>query len=341
MNIQHNISLSTLTTMRLGGEAAQLVEIHSPDEARQAVLYAQQHGLAWYVLGDGSNTLVHDDGFAGLIILNKIPGFEVIEKSAASASIRVGGGESWDAVVQRTVEMNLSGIECLSAIPGTAGAAPVQNIGAYGQEVSTVITQVDAYDAKNDAFVQLSNADCEFSYRHSIFRGRETGRYIITAVTMKLSTLPPEPPFYKAIENYLGEHAIAAPTVQQLRDVVIAIRANKLPDPRTTPNTGSFFKNAIVPRETYERILASYPDMPHYDMLGGSVKIPTGWLIEQAGLKGTLHRGMRVHTKNSLVLINESAKSYDDLASARQKIIDTVHRKFGIAIQQEPLEINS
>ena len=158
-------------------------------------------------------------------------------------------------------------------------------------------------------------------------------------MTVRLRTVLPQPPFYKAIEAYLHEHSIANPSVRQLRDAVVAIRADKLPDPRAIPNTGSFFKNAIIPHETYEHIAADYPNMPHYDLPDGNVKIPTGWLIEQSGLKGMLYRGMRVYDKNALVLVNESAKSYDDLAAARQHIINTVQTKFGITIQQEPLEI--
>ena len=339
MNIQHKTFLSALTTMGLGGDAAQLVEVYSPDDVRQAVAYARQHKLPWYVLGGGSNTLARDDGFDGLVILNKIPGINVIDQTKQYTTFTVGAGELWDAFVAQTVDRNLSGIECLSAIPGTVGAAPVQNIGAYGQEVASAIAYVDAYDTKNDTFVRLQNAECEFSYRHSIFRGREQGRYIITAVTMRLRAVLPQPPFYKAIETYLREHSIANPSVRQLRDAVIAIRANKLPDPRATPNTGSFFKNAIVSREIYERIVADYSNVPHYDLPDGNVKIPTGWLIERSGLKGMLYRGMRVYDKNALVLVNESAKSYDDLAAARQHIINTVQTKFGITIQQEPLEI--
>ncbi len=178
----------------------------------------------------------------------------------------------------------------------TAPAAPVQNIGAYGQEVASAIAYVDVYDTRNDTFTRLQNAECEFSYRHSIFRGREQGRYIITAVTMRLRTVLPQPPFYKAIETYLREHSIANPSVRQLRDAVVAIRANKLPDPRTTPNTGSFFKNAIVSREVYERIVADYPNAPHYDLPDGNVKIPTGWLIEQSGLKGALCHMQKIET---------------------------------------------
>ena len=339
MDIRRNISLRNLTTMKLGGNAAQMVEIYSADDARQAINYARQNNLRWYVLGGGSNTIAHDEDFDGLIILNKIPGFEILEQTAHAVTIRVGAGEIWDAVVARTVEMNLTGIECLSAIPGTAGAAPVQNIGAYGQEVGAVIVSVDAYDSQTDDFVQISNVACEFAYRHSIFRGKEAGRYVINSVILRLTTDPPKPPFYGAIERYLDENNLQNPTAKDLRRAVTEIRADKLPDPNIKPNTGSFFKNAIVERAVSDSLVADYPEIPHYEMPHNRVKIPTGWLIEQAGLKGTSHHGMRVHDKNALVLINESATSYHDLAAARQEIIDAVHAKFGIIIEQEPLEL--
>ena len=227
----------------------------------------------------------------------------------------------------------------MSAIPGTAGAAPVQNVGAYGQEIADTLVSLDAYDSQTDRFVSLQNADCGFSYRHSIFRGDAAGRYIITNITVKLYKTPPQPPFYKAIEDYFAAHNITLFTPQIIRDAVVAIRADKLPDPTVTPNTGSFFKNAIVEDWQLTDLRKEYPDIPTYDMPDGNFKVPTGWLIEQVGLKGTTLHGMRVHDKNALVLINESATSYQDLASARDEIIGAVRDKFRITISQEPLEI--
>ncbi len=339
MDIHTNIPLKNYVTMRIGGNARFMTDIHNADEVSDIVKRAKSQNLPIYVLGGGSNTVVHDDGYAGIVLRNRIPGFEVIAETASDATIKVGAGENWDEVVRRTVEMNLSGIECLSAIPGTAGAAPVQNIGAYGQEVAETIVSLEAYDETTDQIVTLTNQECHFSYRFSIFRGEQMGRYIITSVTFKLFKATPQPPFYKAVQDYLDANSITIYTPQVLRDTVMTIRKEKLPDPTERPNNGSFFKNALVEEWQVNDLKAQYPDMPSYDMSNGQFKIPTGWLIEQAGLKGQLLHGMRVHDKNALVLINESATGYADLAAARDEIIGAVRDKFRVQIEQEPLEM--
>jgi UDP-N-acetylmuramate dehydrogenase len=227
----------------------------------------------------------------------------------------------------------------MSAIPGTAGAAPVQNIGAYGQEISDTLESLVAYDTQTDSFVTLLNETCEFSYRQSIFRSNQIGRYIITSITIKLSKNLPQPPFYEALQTYFDQHDVHIFTQETVRNAVIDIRTNKLPDPKLLPNVGSFFKNAIVEDWQLTDLKANFPDMPTYDMGDGRFKVPTGWLIEQAGFKGKILHGIKVHDKNTLVLINQSATGYRDLANARDEIISTVRDKFKIQIEQEPLEI--
>lgn len=339
MEIHTNIPLKNYTTMRLGGNARFMTEVHTPEQVAEVYRNAKSQQLPVFILGGGSNLIVHDEGFNGLVIRNRIPGFEVIDDQASDVTIRIGAGENWDNVVKRTVDMNLTGIEAMSAIPGTAGAAPVQNVGAYGQEIADTLVSLDAYDSEANRFVSLQNEDCGFSYRHSIFRGDAAGRYVITSITVKLYKAAPQPPFYKAIEDYFSAHSITLFTPQVIRDAVVAIRADKLPDPATTPNTGSFFKNAIIEDWQLTDLRKEYPDIPTYDMPDGTFKVPTGWLIEQTGLKGTTLHGMRVHDKNALVLINESATSYKDLAAARDEVIGAVRDKFRISIVQEPLEI--
>jgi UDP-N-acetylmuramate dehydrogenase len=283
--------------------------------------------------------IVRDEGFNGIVIHDRIPGFEVILDEPGASTLKIGAGENWDTVVKRTVDMNLTGIEAMSSIPGTAGAAPVQNVGAYGQEIADSLISLEAYDIQTDRFVVLQSSDCGFSYRDSIFRGSEAGRYVIITITIKLYKTAPEPPFYGAIQDYFDEHSITIFTPKIIRDAVIEIRKNKLPDPTVIPNTGSFFKNAIVEDWQLTDLKKEYPDIPTYDMSDGRFKIPTGWLIQQAGFKGKTLHGMHVHDKNALVLINESAKSYADLAAARDEIIGTIRDKFRILIEQEPLEI--
>lgn len=339
MDIHTNIPLKNYTTMKLGGNARFMTELHTPDDIRAISLNATSQGLPLFILGGGSNVIVHDEGFNGIIVRNRIPGFEIIVDDASSTTIKIGAGENWDSVVSRTVDLNLTGIEALSAIPGTMGAAPVQNIGAYGQEIAETLVSVDVYDITQDVFVTLLNENCGFSYRHSIFRGSETGRYVITAVTLRLYKAAPTPPFYAAVQEYFDANNITIYTPGIIRSVVMTIRTNKLPDPKERPNAGSFFKNAIVEDWQLTDLKANFPDMPTYDLGNSKHKIPTGWLIEQAGFKGQLLHGMRVHDQNALVLINETATSYRDLELARDEIIGAVRDKFRIAIEQEPLEI--
>ncbi len=339
MDLHQQIPLKNYTTMKLGGPARFMADVHRAEDIPELYKNAATQQLPVAVLGGGSNTIVHDEGFSGLVLRIRIPGIEVVADELNTTTIKAGAGVAWDNLVKYTVDNRLSGIEAMSAIPGTVGAAPVQNVGAYGQETADTMDSLEAYDTETDQFVTLQASECGFSYRNSIFRSTEAGRYIITSVTFTFSKNLPAPPFYAALQTYLDEHNITTYTQQIIRNAVMAIRFEKLPDPKEKPNAGSFFKNAIVEEWLLGEIKAEFPDVPSYDMGNKHFKIPTGWLIEQAGLKGQLLSGMRVHDKNALVLINESATSYDDLAEARDTIIRTVRDKFRVSIEQEPLEL--
>lgn len=339
MDVHTNIPLKNYLTMHLGGPARFMADATTKEEVRDLYKNAKTQGLPVYILGGGSNTLAKDEGYAGMVLRNRIMGVDEIARDGSSVTYRFGAGESWDDCVKLSVDNRLTGIEAMSAIPGTVGAAPVQNIGAYGQELSDVFIELTAYDTTTDTFVVLDADACEFSYRHSIFRGSAAGRYIVTDVTLKLYTAPPSPPFYAAVEQYFEEHNITLYTPKAIREAVSYIRADKLPDPAKRPNTGSFFKNAIVEKWLVDELLEKYPDMPHYDFGNNTYKIPTGWLIEQCGFKSQLLHGIRVNEKNTLVLINESATSYHDLAAARDEIAGKVRDTFRILIEQEPLEM--
>lgn len=340
MEVHTNIPLKNFTTMKLGGPARFMVEARTPEEVKTVYDNAASKNLSIFILGGGSNVIAKDEGFAGIVIRIRIPGFEIVADDINTTTIKIGAGESWDNVVKRTVDLHLSGIEAMSMIPGTAGGAPVQNVGAYGQEIADTLVSLEAYDSQTKSFVVLQNEACGFAYRDSIFRGDQKGRYIITSITIKLSKSLPQPPFYDALQSYFDKLNIKIFTQETVRDAVIAIRTDKLPDPSVTPNTGSFFKNAIVENWQLTELRQAYPDMKVFDMGNGTSKIPTGWLIEQTGLKGQVLHGMRVHDKNALVLINESASGYADLAAARDEIIGAVRDKFRIQIEQEPLELS-
>lgn len=327
--------------MKLGGNANYVADVTTPEELQQIYRSSKQSNQPVYVIGGGSNLIVHDEGFPGLIIHNKIMGIKVIEEKPGTTTIQAGGGESWDGLVKYAVDLNLQGIEAMSGIPGTVGAAPVQNIGAYGQELSTTFASLEAYDTVNDKFVTLSWVDCGFSYRNSIFRSSAAGRYIITSVTLILYKKEPEAPFYDALEKYFADNGIdsSTATVQAIRDAVINIRASKLPDPAKLPNSGSFFKNTVVETWKANDMKTTYDNMPTYPVDETHVKIPSGWLIETCGFKGEVLHGMKVHDGNAVVLINQSAGSYNDLALAREEIVNAVRDKFQIYLEQEPLEL--
>lgn len=341
MDIHTHTPLKNFTTMKLGGPARFFTEVRTADELKTVYQNAKSKQLPVFVIGSGSNLIAKDEGFEGLVIRIRIPGFETIADDPSTTTLKVGAGEIWDEIVKRTVDMRLSGIETMSGIPGTVGATPVQNVGAYGQEIADTLISLEAYDTTTDSFVTLTNEQCEFSYRHSTFRGREAGRYIITNITIKLYKNTPTPPFYDSLQAYLDSHAITLFSHEAIRDAVLAIRKDKLPDPKERPSAGSFFKNVIVEKWRLDELQKTYPDIPAFDMPDGTFKLSTGWLIDKAGLKGQLLHGMRVHDKNALVLINESATGYADLASARDEIIGKVRDTFQVVIEQEPLEVTS
>ncbi len=328
-----------MTTMGLGGTANYVVDVTTDEELRQVYLNAKTMSQPVYVIGGGSNLIAHDEGYPGVIAHMMIPGIEIIADDNDTTTIQAGAGVSWDELVRFGVDRQLTGIEAMSGIPGSAGAAPVQNIGAYGQELADTFVSLEAYDIAKDLFVTLSAADCDFSYRRSIFRENAAGHYVITRITLRLFKSSPQPPFYDSLQRHLDSSQITEYTPQSIRDAVLDVRADKLPDPKIVRNSGSFFKNAIVEKWQAEDLQKNYPDMPTYPMDENHVKIPTGWLIEQCDLKGELIHGMRVHKGNAVVLINESATHYDDLSLARQTIIDAVRDRFRISIDQEPLEL--
>lgn len=339
MQIQKNVSLKEFSTMRLGGLADYLVIVTSKEELMQAVNWAQQAKIPLFMLGSGSNVIVRDQGFRGLVIVNRILGFDVLHESDQKLQLRIGAGEVWDSIVERTVNMGLSGIEGLSLIPGTTGATPVQNVGAYGQEIADTFVELEAFDLLTLGLVKLRKEECQFSYRSSIFKPMANRRYIIVSVTLELKKGNPQPPFYESLQRYFTEHDIATNEVtpKVMREAVIAIRNSKLPDPKLIANTGSFFKNPIISQTQFGNLQSKYGDtLPHYATKDGQVKIPAGWLIEHAGLKGASDHGMKTYEKNALVLVNENAQSYADLEAFKKEIIDAVHAKFGITLEQEP-----
>lgn len=325
--------MSQLTTMRLGGAARYCTTVFNRQQLVEATEFAQNLGLDLLVLGEGSNLIVRDKGFSGLVIINRIKGFEILDDGL---TLRVGAGEIWDTVVDRSVSMNLSGIEALSAIPGTTGATPVQNVGAYGQEIAQTLTELEVYDLQKKQFITMSNAACRFGYRTSRFKSVSKLRYVITSITLHLNKGHLRPPFYPRLQEYLDEHKISEYSPKNIRSAVVAIRSKILPDPKKFANAGSFFKNPLVTEEDANALLATYPDAPHWPMPDGQVKLAAGWLVEKAGLKDFRAYGMATHKYNALVFVNKSASSYADLQAFQRLVTDKIQAKFSIALEQEP-----
>jgi len=336
MKISENVMISTLTTMRLGGPARYVIEVESREEVAQAYDFAKQYNLPTFVLGYGANTIGRDEGFNGVIIINRMRGItESIQDK--SIMVKVMGGEYWDDVVEYTARKGLTGIEALSKIPGLAGAAPVQNIGAYGQEIADTLVEIEAFDTQDSSYKIIPAADLEFSYRKSILNTTHKNRYFVISITLALKSGEMPRPFYGSIEQYMTEHKISDCSPQSIRKIVSAIRAEKLPDPAEQASAGSFFKNIYLSDD--EAMAAEGKGYPVYRGKDGN-KINSGWLIDQAGLKGQLLHGMRVSDRAPLVLINESAKSYNDLKAARSEIVGKIYDKFGYWLEQEPVELS-
>ena len=312
--------------------AAKIIEFDKSDEL--PAIFKQHITGEWMVMGGGNNILFTRD-IERTIIIPCDTTIEVIAEGNQSVDIRVGAGLEWDELVEWCVERELWGIENLSLIPGKVGAAPVQNIGAYGTEAKEAITSVEMYCPESDNFITLAAEHCAFGYRESVFKQTLKGRVIITAVTFRLSKIAKPKLDYGDVCREVESRGGA--TLRNIREAICSIRRTKLPDPAVTGNAGSFFKNPIVERATAEALLAEYPDMPHYPAADPEkVKLAAGWLIDKCGLKGYTEGNVGVHARQALVLINTTgeAKGSEVIAFA-QMVQQRVAEKFGIAIYTE------
>jgi UDP-N-acetylmuramate dehydrogenase len=337
-HLEKSVGLAPYTTMRIGGVCDYLVAAGSVAEVAAACEWAEDEHLEVFVLGEGSNVIVSEAPLHRLVIKMEIPGFEVVDEDEASATVEIGAGLHWDEAVERSVKLGLAGIEAMSMIPGTAGATPVQNAGAYGQEIAGTLVELQAYDRTVHKVVTLTREECGFGYRDSAFKHELAGRYVIVGITLKLSKQPPAAPTYASLKRYLEAHNIEHPDVDQIRKAVMAVRAKILPDPSVVPNTGSFFKNPIVEPYVLKRLRLRYPDMPAYEY-GDDYKLAAGWLLDQCGLKGKEQFGLKLWSEHALVITNPNGAGYDDLVKLVDYIVGKVQDKFGVTLEPEPLFI--
>lgn len=333
--------LAPLTTLEVGGPARFFVEAQTEQEAASAVRYAASSGLDLFILGGGSNILVADTGFDGLVVRLALKGVSVLGPEGSRTLITAQAGEDWDGMVKYCVDRDLAGVECLSGIPGLVGGTPVQNVGAYGQEVSETIVSVRCLDRESGEVVELSNEECGFAYRTSIFNSTMRDRYVVLAVTFALDPGGKPKIVYKDLKEFFAGRV---PTLAETREAVIGIRAAKsmVIDP-ADPNSrsaGSFFKNPIVPRSKVAEIASALAleSVPHFDAGGGMAKVPAAWLIERAGFfKGFAAGNAGISSNHSLALINRGGAAAADILALKEMIVEAVRAKFGIELVPEPV----
>lgn len=326
-------SLRDLNTFGFDVKANRIIAIESITDIRTCIeqgIFSGDH----LILGGGSNVLLTGD-YKGTVVLNRIPGFDIVCETDRITRIRVGAGEQWHSTVLRTVEMGLGGLENLSLIPGSVGAAPMQNIGAYGVEIESCFHQLTAIDLESDNEVVFNGPQCEFGYRESVFKRALKGKYIIAYVEFDLQKQPVFKTEYGAIQSQLDQMGITELSVKAISDAVIAIRQSKLPDPKELGNSGSFFKNPIISHTHFSRLIAEYPELPSYPIDENTVKIPAGWLIDRAGWKGYRHGDAGVHRNQALVLVNYGGASGRDVFTLSEKIISDIRNRFGIELERE------
>lgn len=341
ISVQENVSLAPLTTLKIGGNARFFVRAETELQVSAAFDFAAENDFELFVLGGGSNVLVADEGFNGLVLQIALKGVEI-----NGNLITAQAGEDWDDFVRLCVKNDLQGVECLSGIPGLTGATPVQNVGAYGQEVSETITRVRVFDRKSREILELSNAECQFSYRTSIFNATAKNRFIVLSVTFALTKNGAPKIAYKDLQSYLGDRQ---PNLNETREAVLAIRRRKsmVIDERdpNAKSAGSFFKNPIVPREKFSKIAAIAADfgvesVPNFAVDENTVKIPAAWLIENAGFhKGYVKNRAGISTRHTLALINRGEASAQDVIALKNEIQIKVKEKFGIELTPEPVFI--
>ncbi len=332
MQVQHHVSLRPYNTFGIDVPAEMFFTV--TDAQQPAQLSDPSVSPEKYILGGGSNILLTQP-VAGLVLLNRLKGIEQLREDEHAVWLEVQSGEVWHDLVLYALDHNLSGIENLALIPGTVGAAPIQNIGAYGVEACETIESVTGWHWDEQCFITLTNEQCRFGYRDSIFKHELKGKIFITSVTFRLRKQPDFRISYGAIAQELEKMKIVDLSARTIANAVIAIRRSKLPDPAVTGNAGSFFKNPVVSAALFRTLREQYPAMPSYPVSDTTVKVPAGWLIETAGWKGYRNGDVGVHEKQALVLANYGRAGGNDIRRLSEDIISSVQERFGIMLERE------
>lgn len=333
MQILTNVSLKPYNTFGIDIKAKAFVSVETVEALKEALK------SSWYpkkfILGGGSNMLLTKD-LEALVIHINLKGIEIIESNQNSVIVKAFAGENWHAFVTWCLDHNFGGLENLSLIPGSVGAAPIQNIGAYGVELKDTFISCDALNIKSGVIETFLNEDCKFGYRESIFKQDKKDSHIILSATFKLTSNNHEiKTNYGAISTALADQNITDPSIREVSDAVISIRQSKLPDPKEIGNSGSFFKNPIIQKLHYQQLLSNFPEMPHYPVSATEVKVPAAWLIEHAGFKGKTFKNYGVHKNQALVLVNYGGAHGEDILNLAKLIQYTILRLFDIKIEME------
>lgn len=334
MDLQENATLQPYNTFGIEASTRYLVRIHSLQQLQEFVTHPTLSKLPRLILGGGSNVLFTQD-WEGVTLLNELKGIEIISEDDNEVVIKSASGENWHELVMYCVERGFGGIENLSLIPGTVGAAPMQNIGAYGVEIKNVLETVEFFDFLSNTVKTFTNRECEFGYRESIFKRELKNKTFILGITIKLSKNPSFNTSYGAILQTLEENKVEELSVKAISDAVIQIRQSKLPNPKELGNAGSFFKNPEILTEKYNKLKEQYPDMPGYLVNSEKTKVPAGWLIEHLGWKGKVVGQTGNHKKQALVLVNYGDAKGNEIYEHAQKVIDSVKQHFGIQLVPE------
>lgn len=334
ISIANNYSLQKLNTFGISVNTKKFVEINSTDQAVELIRSEELHDEKKLVIGKGSN-LLFTGNFDGIIIKVNIVGIHVVKEDSTHYWVKSGAGVVWHDLVESCIKANFGGIENLSLIPGTVGAAPIQNIGAYGVELKDTFEALEAIDLENGEKKYFTHQECDFGYRNSIFKTELKDKFLITNVVLRLLKEPILNISYGNIKEVLQKSGKKELTIRDVSDAVISIRQSKLPDPEKVGNAGSFFKNPVIPLELFNALKKSFPNIPFYDQPENQVKIPAAWLIDQCNLKGTRHKGAAVHLNQPLVLINENKATGQDILELSEIVLQKVKNKFGIMLDPE------
>lgn len=334
LNVRQQVSLRQLNTLAVECSAAYLVDISAAQHIPEAVEFARSRHLPIMVLGAGSNILFSGD-YTGVVLNIQTRGV-TYSGNGAQVLVEAAAGENWHQLVMNCLQRGYYGIENLALIPGTVGAAPVQNIGAYGVELDSVVEAVHGWHMESKCWMTLSREQCEFAYRDSIFKRALRDHFVITSVTLNLTTETKVHTEYAALSDYLDANGISQPTPLDVADAVIAIRRSKLPDPEEIPNAGSFFKNPVISAADFVKLRQQFPGIVAYPVDDASVKLAAGWLMEQAGWKGVQQDGVGFHAEQALVLVNPGAVGGAAVMAVADAARRDVQDKFGVTLEVEP-----